>query len=164
MPMGPDQVMLTLMGRYEPPLGAVGRGLDRLVLHRIAHPGRAHLCGGWDYWLERWPGSRRGLRGYGRRPGTNDITAQVETTQWIYDVPLQLTTRKPSTTPSLTHSLGARQSERRLASSSARGCRSSTVSATTAVVDVDLTWHVTPALLVVFAVVSVSPARRWHSG
>jgi len=36
MPMGPDQVMLTLMGRYEPPLGAVGRSLDRLVLHRIA--------------------------------------------------------------------------------------------------------------------------------
>jgi hypothetical protein len=34
--MGPDQIMLTLMGRYEPPLGAVGRGLDRLVLHRIA--------------------------------------------------------------------------------------------------------------------------------
>ncbi len=36
MPMGPDQVMLTLMGRYEPPLGPVGRGLDRLLLHRIA--------------------------------------------------------------------------------------------------------------------------------
>jgi len=36
MPLGPDQVMLTLMGRYEPPLGAVGRSLDRLVLHRIA--------------------------------------------------------------------------------------------------------------------------------
>jgi hypothetical protein len=36
MPMGPDQVMLTLMGRYEPPLGAVGRAVDRLVLHRIA--------------------------------------------------------------------------------------------------------------------------------
>ena len=36
MPMGPDQVMLTLMGRYQPPLGVVGRGLDRLVLHRIA--------------------------------------------------------------------------------------------------------------------------------
>jgi hypothetical protein len=36
MPMGPDQVMLTLMGRYEPPLGAVGRTVDRLVLHRIA--------------------------------------------------------------------------------------------------------------------------------
>jgi hypothetical protein len=36
MPMGPDQVMLTLMGRYEPPLGALGRVVDRLVLHRIA--------------------------------------------------------------------------------------------------------------------------------
>jgi hypothetical protein len=36
MPLGPDQVMLTLMGRYEPPLGAVGRRMDRLVLHRIA--------------------------------------------------------------------------------------------------------------------------------
>jgi hypothetical protein len=36
MPLGPDQVMLTLMGRYEPPLGPVGRGLDRLVLHRVA--------------------------------------------------------------------------------------------------------------------------------
>jgi hypothetical protein len=36
MPMGPDQVMLTLMGRYEPPLGAVGRAVDRLVLHRVA--------------------------------------------------------------------------------------------------------------------------------
>lgn len=36
MPLGPDQVMLTLMGRYEPPLGAVGRRIDRLVLHRIA--------------------------------------------------------------------------------------------------------------------------------
>jgi len=36
MPMGPDHVMLTLMGRYEPPLAAAGRGLDRLVLHRVA--------------------------------------------------------------------------------------------------------------------------------
>jgi hypothetical protein len=36
MPMGPDQVMLTLMGRYEPPLGAVGRVVSRLVLHRVA--------------------------------------------------------------------------------------------------------------------------------
>jgi hypothetical protein len=36
MPMGPDQVMLTLMGRYEPPLGSVGRVVNRFVLHRIA--------------------------------------------------------------------------------------------------------------------------------
>jgi hypothetical protein len=35
MPMGTHQVMLTLMGRYEPPLGAVGRAVDRLILHRI---------------------------------------------------------------------------------------------------------------------------------
>ena len=36
MPMGPNQVMLTLMGRYEPPLGAMGRVVNRLVLHRVA--------------------------------------------------------------------------------------------------------------------------------
>lgn len=36
MPMGPDQVMLTLMGRYEPPLGSVGRVVNRFVLHRVA--------------------------------------------------------------------------------------------------------------------------------
>jgi copper transport protein len=31
--------------------------------------------------------------------GSWSITAQVETTQWVYDVPLQLTTRGPPTTP-----------------------------------------------------------------
>ncbi len=31
--------------------------------------------------------------------GSWNITAQVETTQWIYDVPLHLTTRQPPTTP-----------------------------------------------------------------
>ncbi|MDQ2959591.1 MAG: hypothetical protein M3R48_00855 [Candidatus Dormibacteraeota bacterium] len=36
MPLGSDQVMVTLMGRYEPPLGPVGRSLDRLVMHRVA--------------------------------------------------------------------------------------------------------------------------------
>jgi hypothetical protein len=36
MPLGADQVMLTLMGSYQPPLGALGRGVDRVVLHRIA--------------------------------------------------------------------------------------------------------------------------------
>lgn len=36
MPLGADKVMLTIAGRYEPPLGSVGRRLDRLVLHRIA--------------------------------------------------------------------------------------------------------------------------------
>jgi hypothetical protein len=36
MPLGPGQVTLTLMGRYEPPLGQAGRALDRQALHRIA--------------------------------------------------------------------------------------------------------------------------------
>ncbi|MFZ0130580.1 MAG: hypothetical protein WAL77_14280 [Candidatus Dormiibacterota bacterium] len=31
-----ELTQLTLRGRYEPPLGAVGRRLDRLLLHRIA--------------------------------------------------------------------------------------------------------------------------------
>lgn len=36
-PLGTDLTQITLQGHYEPPLGAAGRGLDRLVLHRIAH-------------------------------------------------------------------------------------------------------------------------------
>jgi hypothetical protein len=35
-PFGDDRTQITLMGRYEPPLGSVGRGLDRLLLHRLA--------------------------------------------------------------------------------------------------------------------------------
>jgi hypothetical protein len=35
-PLGDDRTQVTLMGRYEPPLGAFGRGLDRLLFHRIA--------------------------------------------------------------------------------------------------------------------------------
>ncbi len=31
-----ELTQLTLRGRYEPPLGAVGRRLDRLLMHRIA--------------------------------------------------------------------------------------------------------------------------------
>ena len=34
-PFGASTI-LTLMGRYEPPLGAVGRGLDRTLFHRVA--------------------------------------------------------------------------------------------------------------------------------
>ena len=34
-PFGASTV-LTLMGRYEPPLGAIGRGLDRMFMHRVA--------------------------------------------------------------------------------------------------------------------------------
>ena len=35
-PLDGELTQLTLRGRYEPPLGAVGRRLDRLLMHRIA--------------------------------------------------------------------------------------------------------------------------------
>ena len=34
--IGPRRTQLSLNGRYQPPLGAVGRALDRTLLHRIA--------------------------------------------------------------------------------------------------------------------------------
>lgn len=34
--VGPHRSQLSLNGRYQPPLGAVGRALDRTLLHRIA--------------------------------------------------------------------------------------------------------------------------------
>lgn len=35
-PLDKELTQLTIHGRYEPPLGAVGRRLDRLLMHRIA--------------------------------------------------------------------------------------------------------------------------------
>jgi hypothetical protein len=35
-PLGPQETQVTLSGRYEPPLGGVGRQIDRLILHRVA--------------------------------------------------------------------------------------------------------------------------------
>jgi hypothetical protein len=35
-PLDADLTQLTFRGRYEPPLGAVGRRLDRLLMHRVA--------------------------------------------------------------------------------------------------------------------------------
>lgn len=35
-PIGPEQTQVSFRGTYEPPLGAVGRMLDKAVLHRIA--------------------------------------------------------------------------------------------------------------------------------
>ena len=34
--IGPMLTQLTLRGRYEPPLGALGQRLDRLLMHRVA--------------------------------------------------------------------------------------------------------------------------------
>ena len=35
-PFGQEQSQLVLRARYEPPGGAIGRGLDRVLLHRLA--------------------------------------------------------------------------------------------------------------------------------
>ena len=35
-PLSADLTQITLFGRYDPPLGRIGEGLDRLVLHRLA--------------------------------------------------------------------------------------------------------------------------------
>lgn len=35
-PLGPDVTQVSLLGRYDPPLGAAGRAVDRLLLHRVA--------------------------------------------------------------------------------------------------------------------------------
>ena len=34
--LGDHMTQLTLHGRYDPPLGAIGRRIDRLLMHRIA--------------------------------------------------------------------------------------------------------------------------------
>lgn len=34
--VGGDRCQITLMGRYDPPLGSLGDRMDRLVLHRVA--------------------------------------------------------------------------------------------------------------------------------
>jgi len=36
MPVGDDATQLDFSGRYDPPLGTVGRGLDRMLMHRLA--------------------------------------------------------------------------------------------------------------------------------
>ena len=35
-PLGPDLTQITLQGRYQPPLRVIGRGMDRLLMHRVA--------------------------------------------------------------------------------------------------------------------------------
>jgi hypothetical protein len=34
--LGPDESQLSLRGSYTPPMGAMGRALDRMLLHRVA--------------------------------------------------------------------------------------------------------------------------------
>jgi len=35
-PLGPNRTQLSLSARYRPPLGALGRAMDRALLHRVA--------------------------------------------------------------------------------------------------------------------------------
>jgi hypothetical protein len=35
-PAGDDATMLTVSGAYRPPLGSLGAGLDRMIMHRVA--------------------------------------------------------------------------------------------------------------------------------
>lgn len=35
-PLGQSATQISLLGRYEPPLGALGRQIDRLLFHRVA--------------------------------------------------------------------------------------------------------------------------------
>lgn len=34
--VGPDVTQVALRGKYQPPLGRIGRALDRVMLHRVA--------------------------------------------------------------------------------------------------------------------------------
>jgi len=35
-PLGPERTQLSINGRYQPPLGRLGRAVDRVLLHRVA--------------------------------------------------------------------------------------------------------------------------------
>jgi hypothetical protein len=41
--MGPDRTHITFQGRYEPPLEAVGKFIDRAAMHRVAESTVRHL-------------------------------------------------------------------------------------------------------------------------
>ena len=34
--LGPRRAQLSISGRYEPPMGALGRAIDRALMHRVA--------------------------------------------------------------------------------------------------------------------------------
>ena len=44
-PMGTDMTAITFMGRYVPPLGPLGREVDRMLLHRLAQASVRALLG-----------------------------------------------------------------------------------------------------------------------
>jgi len=59
-PLGSDQSQLRLSGSYDPPLGLIGRQLDRLLLHQLAEATVRALLGQLVAALLQEPASRRG--------------------------------------------------------------------------------------------------------
>jgi len=59
-PLGADQSQLRLSGSYDPPLGPIGRQLDRLLLHQLAEATVRALLGQLVAALLKEPASQRG--------------------------------------------------------------------------------------------------------
>lgn len=59
-PLGADQSQLRLSGSYDPPLGPIGRQLDRLLLHQLAEATVRALLGQLVAALMKGPASQRG--------------------------------------------------------------------------------------------------------
>lgn len=59
-PLGADQSQLRLSGSYDPPLGPIGRQLDRLLLHQLAEATVRALLGQLVAALLKEPVPRRG--------------------------------------------------------------------------------------------------------
>ncbi|MEA2670329.1 MAG: hypothetical protein QOG45_549 [Chloroflexota bacterium] len=56
MPIGEHETQLSLMGRYEPPVGELGRRLDRRVVHRVVQASVRSFLLGVAAALEAGPG------------------------------------------------------------------------------------------------------------
>ena len=59
MPIGDDTTQLTFSGRYDPPLGGLGRGLDKMLLHRLAEGSVRSFLNRMGKSLEAWDVSQR---------------------------------------------------------------------------------------------------------
>ncbi|MBC7560760.1 MAG: hypothetical protein H7270_15745 [Dermatophilaceae bacterium] len=59
-PLGADESQLRLSGSYDPPLGPIGRQLDRLLLHQLAEATVRALLGQLVAALLKDPASQRG--------------------------------------------------------------------------------------------------------
>ena len=69
-PAGEDATMLAVSGAYRPPLGALGAGLDRAIMHRVAEAtiGSSPITSGRPS-CTRPPRPQQDIAGYCRKPG-----------------------------------------------------------------------------------------------